>query len=219
MPATINTVIESEVPRNRREEIRRYLALFGYNPDRSILQVHLAGSFGGRAIKRPKEIASRERAAARYQGRTFVVLGRTHDPGILQKLIPPRRRRRPEETNEGYLGYLWRDATEGQKTPEEFIPLDFVPASLQYPRDWKEFFGAPGYLITMHVPSNFARHKNELNNRLRRIRGNVDVKKEWKFLDELTEYGYAARKAQMEEVQKAERKEEASPSPESAAAP
>ena len=213
--ATVKSIIESEVPRNRHEEVRRYLELFGYNPDRSILQVHVAGSFGGRAT--PKEIASRERAATRYQGRTFLVLGRTHDPAILQRLIPPRRRRRPDEgANEGYLGYLRKEANEGQKGPDEFIPLDFVPASLRYPRDWKELFGTLGYLITMHVPSKFARYKNELNNRLRRIRGDIDVKREWKFLDELTEYGYAARKK--EEAQEDEPAEGAESTTENTAA-
>ena len=51
-------------------------------------------------------------------------------------------------------------------------------------------FGTRGYLIAMHVPSKFVRNKNELLRRLRRLEGVIDVKKEWKFLEELKEYGY-----------------------------
>lgn len=155
------------------------------------MQVHVAGSFG-QARPRPRELASRERAAARYQGRTFTVLGRTHDPTFIKRLIPPKTRR-GEERNRGYLGYLWKERDEDEKAPDELIPLDFVPASLRYPRDWKDIFRTPGYLVTMHVPSDFAKYKNEIHNRLRRIRGDVDVKNEWKFLDELSDYGYSAR--------------------------
>jgi hypothetical protein len=54
----------------------------------------------------------------------------------------------------------------------------------------------------MHVTSNFAKYKNELNNRLSRIKGDIDVKKEWKFLDELSEFGYEARKAEIQEDEK-----------------
>jgi hypothetical protein len=186
------SLIASQVPENRREEIRRYLELFGYNPGRSILQVHLAGSFG-RTKRTSKELAVRERTATRYQGRTFTILGRTHDPSFIKKLIPPRTRR-GQESNPGYLGYLWKKKDEGERPPDELIPLDFVPASLRYPRDWKDEFHSPGYLLAMHVSSDFARYKNDINNRLRRIRGDVDVKKEWRFLDELTEYGYDKKK-------------------------
>jgi hypothetical protein len=197
-PQTVQDLVSEQVPSNRHEEIRRYLRLYGYNPERSILQVHLAGSFG-RSMQRPREIASRERAASRYQGRTFTVLGRTHDPSFIKKLIPPRTQR-SDGSNPGYLGYLWKNRTTSGRSPDELLPLDFVPASLRYPRDWKNLFNSPGYLVTMHVPSNFAKYKNNLNNRLRRIRGDVDVKKEWKFLDELSEYGYDTHQAESHET-------------------
>ena len=184
---TAEGLIQSQVPEGRREEIRNYLRLFGYKPDASILQVHIAGSFGG-TRQRPSELASRDRAAKRYQGRSFVVLGRTHDPSFLEKLVPPTRRK--QEHSRGYLGYLWKDKDEDEKPPDQLIPLDFVPSSLPYPKEWKDLFNSPGYLITMHVPSDFAKYKNNLNNRLRRIRGDVDVKKPWRFLDELNEFGY-----------------------------
>jgi hypothetical protein len=36
-------IVAGQVPLNRQEEILDYLKLFGYKPDRTILQVHLAG--------------------------------------------------------------------------------------------------------------------------------------------------------------------------------
>ncbi|MGI0091633.1 MAG: hypothetical protein ACREBS_07990 [Nitrososphaerales archaeon] len=177
------------MPSSRILEIRRYLYLFGYKPERSILQVYIAGYFG-RRVRNPRETGARERSAARYGGRTFTVLGRTHDPSFLARLIPPKRRQ--EESSSGYLGYFFKGKAADGKTTDELLALDFVPANLPYPTDWKDMFGTKGYLITMHIPSDFARQKNELIARLRRIRGAVDVKKEWKFLDELEGYGYGA---------------------------
>ena len=36
-------MVADQVPLNRQEEILDYLKLFGYKPDRTILQVHIAG--------------------------------------------------------------------------------------------------------------------------------------------------------------------------------
>ena len=33
--------ISNEVPQNRRQEIHEYMSLFGYKPDRTIIQVHI----------------------------------------------------------------------------------------------------------------------------------------------------------------------------------
>ena len=38
-------VVASQVPPDRRKEMLEYMQLFGYNPDRSILQVHIPGFF------------------------------------------------------------------------------------------------------------------------------------------------------------------------------
>jgi hypothetical protein len=37
--------ISNEVPQNRRQEIHEYMSLFGYRPDRTIVQVHITGVF------------------------------------------------------------------------------------------------------------------------------------------------------------------------------
>src|SRR5690242_6920432 len=80
-------VVAEQVPTNRRDEIRRYLELFGYKPERSILQVHAAGSFGG---GKPKPIIPSASGGRKPPRRTFTVLGRTHDPSLAAHLIPPR---------------------------------------------------------------------------------------------------------------------------------
>jgi hypothetical protein len=179
-------LVREQVPSQRREEIRRYLMLFGYKPERTILQVHDAGTFGRRSPS-PREAIKRAETVTRYKGRTFTVLGRTHDPSIREDLLRPLKSRDP---NPGYLGYFFMGKDPRLRPPDELIPLDVVPASLNYPQDWKDLFQTKGFLIAMHVPSSFAAAKNDIHNRLRRIRGDIDPKKKWGFLDELEEYGY-----------------------------
>ncbi len=189
-PMTAQGMVEQQVPENRREEIKEYLKLFGYKPERTILQVHVAGIFGHRT-RVPAQMEKKAAAEARYGGTTFTVVGRTHDPTIARNLIPPKKSR--EEPNPGYLGYLFKEKDKDEKPPDELLPLDFVPADLNYPQDWKQTFATKGYLVVMHVPSNFAQGKNEVHRRLRRIKGAVDVKKDWEFLGELKEYGYSSK--------------------------
>jgi hypothetical protein len=181
--------VRGQVPPERRREIGLYLELFGYKPDRTILQVHVAGSFGRRP-QSPRETGRREAAASRYGGRTFTVVGSSHDPSMVVNLIPPRRSR---EANPGYVGYLFAAKDEEGKPPHELLPLDLVPSGMTYPADWKSLFATKGYLIAMHVPTSFAPFKNELLRRLRRVGGAMDAKKRWTFFDELEEYGYQAR--------------------------
>src|SRR5919106_5383135 len=78
-------IVADQVPSNRREEILEYLKLFGYKPDRTILQVHITGFFKKWQVNaRAQE--KRETTAKRYGGTTFIVVGRTHDPSIIDLL-------------------------------------------------------------------------------------------------------------------------------------
>jgi hypothetical protein len=181
--------VASQVPANRRKEIEHYLDLFGYKPERTILQVHVAGSFGRGASSSPQAMAKRATAAARYKGHTFTVVGRTHDPSLVERLVPPRK---TQGANPGYMGYLFIGKDEDGRPPHELLPLDFIPNGMVYPADWKSIFKTKGYLVTMHVPATFASGKNELLRRLRRIGGAMDAKHEWTFFDELEEFGYPA---------------------------
>jgi hypothetical protein len=85
---TVSTIIEVEhivtdqLTSNRQEEILEYLKLFGYKPDRTILQMHIAGFFNNRQAN-SRVIEQRQAVAKRYGGTTFVVVGRTHDPAIM----------------------------------------------------------------------------------------------------------------------------------------
>lgn len=187
---TARSVVDQQVPSGRREEIERYLRLFGYKPERTILQVHVAGTLGRRAPQ-PIESQKRRSVATRYGGNTFTVVGRSHDPSLVGRLVPPRK---TEGANPGYLGYLFAAKDQGGRPPHELLPLDFVPNGMVYPGEWKTLYRTPGYLITMHVPASFAPYKNELLRRLRRIGGAMDVRKVWTFFDELEEYGFDSRK-------------------------
>jgi hypothetical protein len=120
-----------------------YLKLFGYKPDRTIMQVHIAGFFnkkrtGGRQAER------KAAAAKKYGGTTFVVVGRTHDPSIMEQVSKPKKK--PEDASPGYVGYLWKDKDPQSRAPHEAIPFDFTPAHLAYPQDWKNMFATKGFM-------------------------------------------------------------------------
>jgi hypothetical protein len=180
-------IVADQVPSNRREEILEYLKLFGYKPDRTILQVHIAGFFNKRqANARVQE--KREATAKRYGGTTFVVVGRTHDPSIIDLLIKPKKKR--EEARPGYLGYLWKSKDPQKRAPHEVIPLDFTPVHVPYPADWKNMFATKGFMLALHVPASFAKHKNKLSRALYRVGKNADGKKRWDFIEEIRNSGY-----------------------------
>jgi hypothetical protein len=180
-------IAAAQVPSNRREEILEYLKLFGYKPDRTILQVHIAGFFNKRQAN-ARERVQREGTARRYGGTTFVVVGRTHDPSIMDIVIKPKKKR--EETSPGYLGYLWKSKDPHKRAPHELIPLDFTPLNVPYPSDWKKMFATKGFILALHVPASFAKHKNKLSRALYRVGKNADVKKRWDFIEQIRSSGY-----------------------------
>ncbi len=182
-------LISKEVPQNRRQEIYEYMSLFGYKPDKTIIQVHITGFFRKKNYSQ-REIEQYKAAVKRYGGTTFVVIGRTHDPSIIDILIKPKKKS-PYDSSPGYLGYLWKNKDPEKRAPHNVMPLDFTPVHLPYPVDWKNRFATKGFMIALHVPSSFARSKNRLTRALYRIgKTRVDVKKEWNFLDELKNLNY-----------------------------
>ena len=123
------SIISNQVFTNRRNEIHEYLKLFGYKPDKTIIQVHITGFF------RKRQLSQREKerytlAAKKYGGTTFVIVGRTHDPSILENVIKPRKKN-PLDTSPGYVGYLWKNKDPQKRAPHELIPLDFTPIHLK----------------------------------------------------------------------------------------
>ncbi|MDP8902624.1 MAG: SHOCT domain-containing protein [Thermoproteota archaeon] len=179
-------IVADQVTYNRRAEILEYLKLFGYKPDKTILQVHIVGFFNKRRIK-ARSVEQREAASRRYGGTTFVVVGRTHDPSVMDLVIQPKKKR--EETSPGYVGYLWKSKDPQKKAPHEVIPLDFTPIHVPYPADWKNIFANKGFMVALHVPASFAKHKNKLSRALYRAGKNADVKKPWDFIEEIRSSG------------------------------
>jgi hypothetical protein len=179
-------IVADQVTYNRRAEILEYLKLFGYKPDKTILQVHIVGFFNKRRIK-ARSVEQREAASRRYGGTTFVVVGRTHDPSVMDLVIKPKKKR--EETSPGYVGYLWKSKDPQKKAPHEVIPLDFTPIHVPYPADWKNIFANKGFMVALHVPASFAKHKNKLSRALYRAGKNADVKKPWDFIEEIRSSG------------------------------
>jgi hypothetical protein len=55
-------------------------------------------------------------------------------------------------------------------------------------------FATKGFMLALHVPSSFAKYKNELTRVLYRVGGksNIDIRKEWSFLDDLRNIGAEA---------------------------
>jgi hypothetical protein len=186
-------VVADQVPSNRREEILEYLKLFGYKPDRTILQVHIAGFFNKRQAN-ARERVQREATVRRYGGTTFVVVGRTHDPSIMDLLIKPKKKR--EETSPGYLGYLWKSKDPQKRAPHEVIPLDFAPIHIPYPAEWKNMFATKGFIVALHVPASFGKQKNKLSRALYRAGKKTDVRKRWDFIKEIRSSGYGQQAAE-----------------------
>ncbi|HEY3094418.1 MAG TPA: hypothetical protein VGJ42_01540 [Nitrososphaera sp.] len=163
----IERIVAGQVPANRREEILEYLKLFGYKPDRTILQVHIAGFFGRRSAG-ARAAEKRAATAKRYGGTTFVVVGRTHDPSIMDLVIKPRKK--PEQASAGYVGYLWKNRDPQNRPPHEVVPLDFTPMHVRFLQDGKNMFATKSFMIALHVPASFAKDKNRLSRALYRGR-------------------------------------------------
>ena len=169
---------------NRRNEIYEFMKLFGYKPERSIVQVHLTGFFKKKKYS-PREIEQHKTTIKRYGGTTFVVIGRTHDPSIMEMVVKPKKKN-PYDNSPGYIGYLWKNKDAQKRDPHEIIPLDFTPIHLPYPTDWKNMFATKGFMLAMHVPSFLAKDKSKITRELYRIgKSRVDIKQEWSFLNEL----------------------------------
>jgi hypothetical protein len=96
--------ISKEVPQNRPNEIYEFMKLFDYKPERSIVQIHLTGFFRKKKYT-PREIEQHKTATKRYGGTTFVVIGRTHDPSIMKRVVKPKKKN-PYDNSPGYIGYL-----------------------------------------------------------------------------------------------------------------
>jgi hypothetical protein len=180
-------IVAAQVTSNRQAEILEYLKLFGYKPDKTILQVHIAGFFNKRRVS-TKAVEQRETSARRYGGRTFVVVGRTHDPSIMDLVLKPKSKR--ETTSPGYVGYLWKNKDPQNKAPHEVVPLDFTPTHVPYPEDWKNMFATKGFMLALHVPASFAKDKNKLLRALYRAGKRVDVRKKWDFIEEIKSSSY-----------------------------
>src|SRR5919112_6402948 len=186
------SVVSKQVSAKRRDEIYEYLKLFGYKADKTIIQVHVTGFFRRKGQQADqKEKARKAAAIKRYGGISFVIVGRTHDPLIMENVIKPKKRN-PLDTSPGYIGYLWKNKDPQKRAPHEVIPLDFTPLHLPYPTDWKNMFATKGFMLALHVPASFAKDKNRLTRALYRIGKNgnvVDVKKEWTFINDLRQFG------------------------------
>ena len=193
IPKAENIISSIQVSDNRRNEIHEYLKLFGYKPDKTIIQVHITGFFRKKGQQQNNQ-KDKERHAAtvkRYGGTSFVIVGRTHDPSIIETVVKPKKKN-PLDTSPGYIGYLWKNKDPQKRAPHEVIPLDFTPLHLPYPTDWKNMFATKGFMLALHVPASFAKDKNRLTRALYRIGKNgnvVDVKKEWTFINDLRQFG------------------------------
>ncbi|HKI07149.1 MAG TPA: SHOCT domain-containing protein [Nitrososphaeraceae archaeon] len=186
------SVVSKQVSAKRRDEIYGYLKLFGYKADKTIIQVHVTGFFRRKGQQADQKEKARQAAAIkRYGGVSFVIVGRTHDPSIIENVIKPKKRN-PLDTSPGYIGYLWKNKDPQKRAPHEVIPLDFTPINLPYPTEWKSMFATKGFMLALHVPSSFVRYKNRLTRALYRIGrgGPLDIRNEWRFLDDLRLLGF-----------------------------
>lgn len=189
MAINTESIIAKEIDVIKRiSEFKRYLELFGYKPESTILQVHIVGYFNKANNQDFREIERRKEVVRRYGGTTFAVVGRTHDPLIMENVIEPKNKD-PYERNPGYVGYLWKKKEKYNRAPHEILPLDFTPIHVRYPDEWKSMFATKGFIIAMHVPTSLAKKKNVISRMLYSVgkKSNTNVKDEWRFLPEIEE--------------------------------
>ena len=148
-------LVSIQIPPNRRQEILEYLKLFGYKPEKTILQVHIIGFFNKRRLNQ-RELEQKTKAVKRYGGTSFLVVGRTYDPSIIDKAIKPKSKD-PLKSSPGYVGYLWKNKDLDNKSPHELIPLDFTPIHLPYPDDWKKDVWNKGILNSDACSNNICK--------------------------------------------------------------
>jgi hypothetical protein len=113
------SIVSKQVSVKRRNESYEYLKLFGYKADKTIIRVHVTGFFRRKGQQSDQKEKARQAAAIKgYGGISFVIVGRTHDPSIMENVIKYPQKR----------------------APHEVIPLDFTPINLPYPTEWKSMF-------------------------------------------------------------------------------
>ena len=137
-------VVRAQVSEDRPREFQRYLLLFGYDPDRTVLRV-----YRGRAWDQTSEDKCIDALAADLETDQFLVAGRTYDPvcGFLLNRTETRSGLRRED----YLGYLFTPWNDGGRPTHELLPLDFTPRGLSYPDAWRGLFGDTVFIVMMHV--------------------------------------------------------------------
>jgi hypothetical protein len=64
IPKAENIISSSQVSDNRRNEIHEYLKLFGYKPDKTIIQVHITGFFRKKGQQQYNQKEKERHAAA-----------------------------------------------------------------------------------------------------------------------------------------------------------
>src|SRR5215216_7299434 len=82
-------LVSIQVPPNRRNEIKEYLKLFGYKSEKTILQVHIVGFFKKKRLNQ-RELEQKSKAVKRYGGTSFIIVGRTYDPNIMENVVKPK---------------------------------------------------------------------------------------------------------------------------------
>ena len=111
--------------------------------------------------------------------------------------IVSKPKKKPDQTSPGYMGYLWKNKNPNNKAPHEIVPLDFTPTHVAYPDDWKNMFATKGFMLALHVPASFAKHKNKLTRALYRVGKTANVKQSWDFINEIKSSGVEQMKQQV----------------------
>ena len=166
-------VVRTSVAPDRRDEIRRYLSLFGYNPEDSVLEVYLAHA------------AAESGKDGEASSSNFVILGRTYDPVLGFDLIHPQKAR--PGVSRGYLGCLSTHLDENEKPPHEVLPLDFTPRELAYPEEWRSLYPPVELLVGMQIPEEASSTAEDVRAGLQARAEDLDVREGWDFLQDFEE--------------------------------
>src|SRR5688500_13563993 len=82
-------IVSIPVPPNRRNEIGQILKLFGDNSEKTRIQLHVIGFFRKKNLNQ-REVEQKSKSVKSYGGTSFIVVGRTYIPAIIENVIRPK---------------------------------------------------------------------------------------------------------------------------------
>ena len=174
-------LVRDEVVPDRRQEILRYLCIFGYDSETTALRVYHAPPIKGGSRGRFRLLFNKA------ESRRVVIVGKTRDPVLGFELV------RADGTGEGsepeLLGFLIKALDPEARPPHEVLPLDFTPTPIDYPTGWSDLYPNDELWIGIEVATKHVALARTVQRYLRVSWRLSDARGRWGFLPALEKLG------------------------------